>query len=200
MKKLLLALMFGFAAHANADVITFENGNSGNGSAISASFGSIAGILDVSYSNPTDTSLLTQFKFWSDSYSGSPAAYAGTGDVNSVGFITLTPLNGYQVTLNSFFIGSWPNSDRNTSYTIDNLSTAGVDTSSGAITVNGTVGLLVSSGLSSNSGIKIGFGPTAYNVGINYINFTISAVPEPETYGMFLAGLSLLGLASRRKV
>jgi hypothetical protein len=30
-------------------------------------------------------------------------------------------------------------------------------------------------------------------------NLTISAVPEPETYAMFLAGLGLLGAASRRR-
>lgn len=30
-------------------------------------------------------------------------------------------------------------------------------------------------------------------------NLTVSAVPEPETYAMFLAGLGLLGAASRRR-
>ncbi|CAN4271199.1 PEP-CTERM protein-sorting domain [Methylophilaceae bacterium] len=33
----------------------------------------------------------------------------------------------------------------------------------------------------------------------NTTAFTIAAVPEPETYAMFLAGLSFLGFASRRK-
>lgn len=31
-------------------------------------------------------------------------------------------------------------------------------------------------------------------------NFTVAAVPEPETYAMLLAGLGLVGFASRRKV
>lgn len=31
------------------------------------------------------------------------------------------------------------------------------------------------------------------------INGTVSAVPEPETYGMLLAGLGLLGVAARRR-
>ncbi|GJI99863.1 hypothetical protein RugamoR64_04020 [Duganella rhizosphaerae] len=30
-------------------------------------------------------------------------------------------------------------------------------------------------------------------------NFTVVAVPEPETYGMLLAGLGLLGVAARRR-
>ncbi len=33
----------------------------------------------------------------------------------------------------------------------------------------------------------------------NTSNFTIAAVPEPETYAMFIAGLGLLGFSSRRK-
>lgn len=31
------------------------------------------------------------------------------------------------------------------------------------------------------------------------IKQTVSAVPEPETYGMFLAGLGLLGVVARRR-
>jgi hypothetical protein len=33
----------------------------------------------------------------------------------------------------------------------------------------------------------------------NTTAFTIAAIPEPETYAMFLAGLGFLGFASRRK-
>jgi len=37
------------------------------------------------------------------------------------------------------------------------------------------------------------------SLGYDYTIGTITAVPEPETYGMMLAGLGLLGLAARRK-
>ena len=39
------------------------------------------------------------------------------------------------------------------------------------------------------------FTPTTYFTGI----FGVSAVPEPETYAMLLAGLGLMGFAARRK-
>ncbi|WP_371874453.1 PEP-CTERM sorting domain-containing protein [Duganella rivi] len=34
---------------------------------------------------------------------------------------------------------------------------------------------------------------------VNNLNLSVSAVPEPETYGMMLAGLGMLGLAARRR-
>jgi hypothetical protein len=40
---------------------------------------------------------------------------------------------------------------------------------------------------------------TLIDGGISIINGTISAVPEPEVYGMMLAGLGLLALATRRR-
>jgi len=36
-------------------------------------------------------------------------------------------------------------------------------------------------------------------VGEAYFSTTITAVPEPETYAMLLAGLGLLGFMARRK-
>ena len=43
-------------------------------------------------------------------------------------------------------------------------------------------GLTVTSGISSAASIRIGFGPNAYNVGINNINFSVTPVPEPESH------------------
>lgn len=42
-------------------------------------------------------------------------------------------------------------------------------------------------------------GPTTASAGTLNSGQTISAVPEPQTYAMFLAGLALLGFASRRR-
>ena len=43
--------------------------------------------------------------------------------------------------------------------------------------------------------------PGAYydNAGATKVSFSVSAVPEPETYAMMLAGLGLLGFAARRR-
>jgi hypothetical protein len=50
----------------------------------------------------------------------------------------------------------------------------------------------------TNSSVTIDFSAiTPYDVGLD--NVTISAVPEPETYAMMLAGLGLLGFAARRR-
>lgn len=41
-------------------------------------------------------------------------------------------------------------------------------------------------------------GPVAGQSGTGIINYSVAAIPEPETYAMFLAGLGLLGFMSRR--
>lgn len=46
---------------------------------------------------------------------------------------------------------------------------------------------------------SITFFGTAPNDGIYFDRMQIAAVPEPETYAMLLAGLGLLGMASRRR-
>lgn len=113
--------------------------------------------------------------------------------------MTLTPASGYTITLNSFFLGSYGNAVRGTSYFVDNQSSAGIDQSSGPITI-GAPGLTATPALTSSQGIVIGFGPNAYNVGINHINFSVTAVPEPESYALLLAGLGVIGgWAQRRK-
>jgi hypothetical protein len=141
---------------------------------------------------------LTTLRYWQGGYSGSSAAFAGIAESGSIGQITLTPAAGYAVTLNSFFLGSYSDSTRNSSYTIDNLSTGNLDISSGPVVVAAN-GLSVTPNLTSSSGIVISFGPDAYNVGINHINFTVTAVPEPESYAMLLAGLGLVSLVARNR-
>lgn len=191
-----LAVAASFAAPAQADEIRFETGFTTNWQEISPTFGSVAGLLDVSYLDPQRST--NSFRFWAGDYSGRPAAFAGTTDGGSTGFITLTPTAGNKVSLVSFFLGSYVNANRGTSYFIDDLATPGVDFASGAITV-GAAGLTVASGISSATGIRIGFGPNAYNVGINNINFSVTPVPEPESYALLLAGLGLMGAVARRR-
>lgn len=57
-----------------------------------------------------------------------------------------------------------------------------------------------------NPGLFISSIGTVYHVsaillsaGVSYDNLTITAVPEPESYAMMLAGLGLLGFAARRR-
>lgn len=201
LKSLLPSIALGgallaLAPAASAFQIDYENTYTNNWQEISSTYGSVPGLANVSYNDAQRG--VNSFRYWSGNYSGSAAAFAGNADAGSLGQITLTPAAGYAITLNTFFLGSYANANRATSYYVDNLSTLGVDQTSGPITI-GSAGLQVSPQLTSSQAIVIGFGPNAYNVGINHINFSVTAVPEPETYAMLLAGLGFIGAFARRR-
>lgn len=177
---------------AQAYELRFQDGYTQNAEAIASDYGSVAGVIDVFIEASNGANLL----FWAGDYSGNAAAYAQ----NSVGVITLTPLAGATVTLDSFFLGGWPNTDRNIRYIVDDLATAGIDVEVDPAFVSGTNGLGVTPGLSSAQGIRITFGPDGFNGGINNIVFSVSAVPEPESWLMLLAGFGLIGGAARRSM
>lgn len=185
----LSAVLLGSGA-VQAYELRFQDGYTQNSTAIAKDYGSVAGVIDVSVEASNGANLL----FWAGDYSGNAAAYANT----SVGIITLTPLAGATVTLDSFFLGGWLNTDRNIRYIVDNLATAGIDIEVNPAFVSGTNGLSVAPGLSSAQGIRITFGPDGYNGGINNIVFSVSAVPEPKSGLMLLAGIGLIGCAARR--
>ncbi|HEY9193280.1 MAG TPA: PEP-CTERM sorting domain-containing protein [Methyloversatilis sp.] len=184
-----LALASGAVA-AQSYEIRYQDAYTSNHQIIANDYGSIAGVIDLLHTSPGGANLL----FWADSYSGRPAAYSPS----SVGLVTLTPAAGLTVTLDSFFLGGWPNADRNISYSIDDLATPGIDISVNAAFVAGSTGLVVTPALTSATGLRISFGPDGFNGGINNIAFSIAAVPEPESYLMLLAGLGLVGAIARR--
>ncbi len=177
-------------AQSQSYEISYE-GVYGNGQQIASNHGSIAGVIDVLNTTPGGSRLT----FWADSYSGRPAAYSGDG---SIGLIMLTPAAGRTVTLDSFFLGGWPNTNRNISYSVDDLATPELDISVNAAFVSGATGLVVTPALTSAAGLRISFGPDGYNGGINNIAFSVTAVPEPESFVMLLAGLGLVGAIARR--
>lgn len=151
----------------------------------------------------TDTVAYNNLDFWHDSY----------GDLSKVAFsvtssdhfaeITLVPEPGWAIRLNSFDMAGYPVTDHPNSQVriLDGTSnTILVDYSPVTILGSGGTHSTFTPGLTHNGPISIRFGYNDWNVGIDNINFDqVTAVPEPETYAMLLAGLGLIGFMARRR-
>lgn len=199
-----IATLWGTQVHATA--LTFD-GNICNGSSqcsinlsIDQTYGDIAGQLDVVYETRVgngNTNVSFPFLvWWSTNYSDLLNVAFAPGGVGPVGEVALFPLAGFQVTLDSFDLGAWPNTLPNTSissqYTIYD-STYNTLISSGPITISRTVHSHFLPNLTNANGLIIQWGPDAFNVGIDNINFTVQSingtVPEPTTWLLLTSGL-----------
>jgi hypothetical protein len=203
---LAITAALGLAASAQADVLTFDGnicsggGACSNGTLVDQSYGDIAGQLDVQWDWDIASNIGSQnFRFWVDSYSD--LTNVGWANSGATGEIFLAPLSGFQVTLNSFDLGAWPLTNRNTQVTILG-GNRDLLYSSGAITVLGSLRSTFTPNLTRADGIRIQFGPDAYNVGIDNVSFDVSstgAIPEPATWAMMILGFGAAGSMIRRR-
>jgi hypothetical protein len=187
------------ASAAQAIVLTFDGdicsgGTScSNGLSIDQTYGDGVGV-DVVFSNNVGGSL----QFWDTAYSDlSNIAYSGGSSAS----VFLYALSGYSITLNGFDLGAWPTTSRNTQVTIREIGGADLF-SSGPILVSGAVRSSFSGAYTSTSGIEINFGPDSFNVGIDNIDFTVTAtgaIPEPHTWAMMILGFGAAGSLLRRR-
>lgn len=221
MKTTLLTAALALAAvTAHADVLDFGSGpavpticsaaSDGSGALVACadyarlnqSYGDIAGVLDVQYSQPL-ASTPTSLNWWSGSYNGLYGVlWADGGDgPGSFGRIDLVPLAGAAgVTLTSFDLGAYPNTTRGTDVKVFDLATNNVLFSYVGSVGSSTTATSFSLGLSSTAGLRIEWRNTAYNVGIDNIVFQATAVPEPASASLTLAGLAVVGaMVARRR-
>ncbi len=186
------------SASAANYLIDFNTLGQADDSLISNSFGDVAGLVDVTYTNAS---------FFSKDYAGLGTGGIGSGAAAYVfnpGFLTIavTPLSGAaSITLNSYAIGEYitppPGSARRSVYT---AVYDGANNLISETTFLGNFGsYMVLPNYVSSNGFIIKFGPDAEYNGINSINFSVTPVPEASTYAMMLAGLGLVGLIARRR-
>lgn len=215
MRKTLTAALVGLAlqslatgASAITSTLTFDgnicfDGVTGglacsNYGLIDPAYGDIAGTVDVQYDRLLGSGG-EPLSFWDTTYSDLiNVAWGSNGDAAGTAEIFIKPDAGNTVTLKSLDLGSYNYTSRDTQLTI--LDGEGnILASSGAITILGSVHSHFDIDLASASGIRIQWGPSAYNVGIDNVVFEVSAVPEPQEYALLLAGLGLVGWAARRR-
>ncbi|MBK6657481.1 MAG: VPLPA-CTERM sorting domain-containing protein [Proteobacteria bacterium] len=199
------------ATPVNAAVLTFDgdvcepSGTCSDSSLISQSYGDVAGVLDVQYANLAGNPGIASLRFWGTDYNDLVrVAWTDGGDGGSRAEIFLKPLNGGVVTLNSFDLGAWPDTQRTTSFTILDGDGNLLASSGGDITIGIQPGNLHNhfdfGDVASNTGIRIQWGPSAFNVGIDNVDFSVSAVPLPAPAWLLGAGVVALAARRRRKV
>jgi PEP-CTERM motif-containing protein len=172
----------------------------GDGARINQSYGDVAGVLDVSYSDRNATTP-TSLNWWASNYNDLYGVlWVGSGDANSHARVELKPLGGETINLTHFDLGAWFNATLPTTVDVYEIgSTASLFNFSGPVGSGASTHASFNMNLSSSNGFWIEWRNSAYNVGIDNIDFAISVIPEPGTYAMLMAGLALLGFVARRR-
>ncbi len=211
---LLVASAFSLPAAAIDYVLDFSgnicdslNGKCGNNDLIVDTYGDVAGIVDVRYDRLVGDPISDRrLSWWDADYSElRGVAWGGNGDLAGTAEIFLDPAPGQQVTLSGFQLGAWPNQDRMTYIRIldgsgDVLAEGGsLGSAASKITISGVSSSTFNFALTSDEGIRIQWGPSAYNTAIDNIRFSVTPIPEPSTWALLGAGLALLGFSARRR-
>lgn len=200
----LLATLFAMPA-AEAAVVNLDTGTAGSYDiqSVAPGLGS-EGPVTLNWDPLSDPG--TSLTRWGDSdYSGRHAAFCSAG-VTTACALDLTVAPTHSVTLSSFFLGAWPDTDRMITWSVIDLATSNPIAGGADAFVSGVTGLVASVSATSTAGFRILFGPDGFNGGINDITYSYtrltpppSAVPLPAGGWLMLAGVGGLAAMRRRR-
>jgi hypothetical protein len=170
-----------------------------NGAYINQSYGDTA-TANITYADQVNR---TSLQFWTTGYSNlTNVLYGGNGDGagQSNNLITIAPAAGFTVTLSSFNLGGFLGSYTTNVQILDTVTNAVLYSSLNAQISSGTA-TLFSPNITSSDAIGIEWYNTGYDVGIDNVTFSTTAiaaaVPEPFSLAIVSSGLIGLRLARR---
>lgn len=186
----------GPAAAVTVDLNSLSLGNSIAIETGAPGFGD-EGPVSVNWSPTSDAN--THILFWNGGYSGRDGGWCTSGSMAAC-LIDLTVASGFELTLDSFSLGGYFNTDRTIAWSVTDLATN--IAIAGSQFVSGVAGAIISPGLTSATGFRISFGPDGFNGGITQIDYSyarVAAVPLPAAGFLLIGALGGMAALRRRK-
>jgi len=174
-----------------------------NGSFVSQGYGDVAGLVDISYVSPPVGDAIG-LRWWGPDYNNLYGVlYAGNGgDSSSLARIEIkAAAPDAVVTLTGFDLGAYSQTTRDT-----NVKVYAIGGGTPLYSFSGPVGngalsaTSFSVSVSAVGGLWLEWGNSAFNVGIDNVQYSVSSVPEPAPAALMLVGgmMGLLALRRRR--